>query len=151
MKLEIEKNFKIMANPNISDTAKKINRNPNKFVERLFYDKYTNDKKKNNKGNSYYYINRKDEKKKKIAENNNFTYRPSINKKSQDIANKLEPSSERILKKKEKKELMDKEECEKLAIDNYKKWLNIYPETHNHIMSTLVVNINTTRESLAKY
>ena len=55
MKLEIEKNFKIMANPNISDTAKKINRNPNKFVERLFYDKYSNDKKKYNKNNSYYY------------------------------------------------------------------------------------------------
>lgn len=124
MKFEIEKNFKEMANPNISEKAKKIKRNPKKFVERLFYDKYTNDKKKNNKGNSYYYINRKDEKKKKIAENNNFTYRPSINKKSQDIANKLEPSSERILKKKEKKELMDKEECEKLAIDNYKNLFN---------------------------
>ena len=120
MKLEIEKNFKQMSNPNISDTAKKINRNPNKFVERLFYDKYTNSKKKYNKNNSYYYNNKNDEKKKKASENNNFSYRPSINKKSQDIANKLEPSSRRLLKKKEKKELIDKEECEKLAIENYK-------------------------------
>ncbi len=120
MKLEIEKNFKIMANPNISDTAKKINRNPNKFVERLFYDKYSNDKKKYNKNNSYYYNNKKDEKKKKSSENKNFSYRPTINKKSQDIANKLEPSSKRLLRKKEKKELIDKEECEKLAFENYK-------------------------------
>ena len=120
MKLEIEKNFKIMANPNISDTAKKINRNPNKFVERLFYDKYSNDKKKYNKNNSYYYNNKKDEKKKKSSEKKNFSYRPTINKKSQDIANKLEPSSKRLLRKKEKKELIDKEECEKLAFENYK-------------------------------
>ena len=78
---ERTKNFKIMANPNISDTAKKINRNPNKFVERLFYDKYSNDKKKYNKNNSYYYNNKKDEKKKKSSENKNFSYRPTINKK----------------------------------------------------------------------
>ena len=122
MKLENEKNFKLMANPNISDTAKKINRNPNKFVERLFYNKYTSNKKKdnNNKSDSYYYNNKVDNKKKKAEENNNFTYRPSINKKSKEIANKLEPSSKRLLKKKEKKEILDKEEFEKLAFDNYK-------------------------------
>ena len=120
LKLENEKNFKLMANPNISDTAKKINRNPNEFVERLFYDKYTSDKKKNNKHNSYYYNNKKDEKKKKESENKNFTYRPNINNKSQNIANKLEPSSKRLLRKKEKKELIEKEEFEKLAYENYK-------------------------------
>ena len=120
MKLENEKNFKIMANPNISVMAKKINRNPNQFVERLFYNKYTNNKKKNNKYDSYYYNNKVDNKKKKAEENNNFTYRPSINKKSKAIANKLEPSSKRLLKKKEKKEITDKEEIEKLALDNYK-------------------------------
>ena len=120
MKLENENNFKSMAIPNISGLAKNINRNPKKFVERLFYDKYTNDKKKYNKHDSYYYINKVDEKKVKANENSNFTYRPTISKKSQEIANKLEPSSKRILRKKEKKELVDKEECEKLVYDNYK-------------------------------
>ena len=124
IKLENEKNFKLMSNPNISDMAKKINRNPNKFVERLFYDKYTNNKRKNNKYNSYYYNNKKDEKKEKAKEKNNFTYRPSINEKSQQIANQLEPSSKRLLKKKENKELLDKGEYEKLAINNYKNLFN---------------------------
>ena len=120
MKLENENNFKLMATPDISALAKNINRNPKKFVERLFYDKYTNEKKKYNKHDSYYYNNKVDEKKLKAKENNNFTHRPTISKKSQEIANKLEPSSKRLLKKKEKKELVDKEECEKLLYDNYK-------------------------------
>ena len=124
LKLENDKYFKQLANPCISESARNINRNPKKFEERLFYDKYTSDKKKNNKHNSYYYINRKDEKKIKETENNNFTYRPTLNKKSIEIANKLEPSSKRLLKKKEYKEIIDKEECEKLAIDNYKNLFN---------------------------
>ena len=124
LKLESEKLFKKMSIPCISDNARNINRNPKKFVERLFYDKYTSDKKKNNKHDSYYYINKVDEKKIKETENSNFTYRPSINKKSLEIANKLEPSSKRLLRKKEKKEIIDKEECEKLAIDNYKNLFN---------------------------
>ena len=124
LKLENEKYFKKMATPCISENAKNINRNPKQFVERLFYDKYTSDKKKNNKHESYYYVNRVDEKKIKETENSNFTYRPSINKKSQEIANRLEPSSERLLRKKENKEIIDKEECEKLAIDNYKNLFN---------------------------
>ena len=124
LKLENEKYFKKISIPSISDNAKNINRNPKKFVERLFYDKYTSDKKKNNKHDSYYYINKVDEKKLKETENSNFTYRPSINKKSLEIANKLEPSSKRLLRKKENKEIIDKEECEKLAIDNYKNLFN---------------------------
>ena len=120
MKLENENNFKLMATPDISALAKNINRNPKKFVERLFYDKYTNEKKKYNKHDSYYYNNKMDEKKIKAKENNNFTHRPTISKKSQEIANKLEPSSKRLLKKKEKKELVDRDECEKLLYDNYK-------------------------------
>ena len=124
LKLENEKYFKKMATPCISENAKNINRNPKQFVERLFYDKYTSDKKKNNKHESYYYVNRVDEKKIKETENSNFTYRPSINKKSQEIANRLEPSSKRLLRKKENKEIIDKEECEKLAIDNYKNLFN---------------------------
>ena len=107
MKLENENNFKLMATPDISALAKNINRNPKKFVERLFYDKYTNEKKKYNKHDSYYYNNKVDEKKLKAKENNNFTHRPTISKKSQEIANKLEPSSKRLLKKKEKKELIN--------------------------------------------
>ena len=124
LKLENEKYFKQMATPCISENAKNINRDPKQFVERLFYDKYTSDKKKNNKHESYYYVNRVDEKKIKETENSNFTYRPSINKKSQKIANRLEPSSKRLLRKKENKEIIDKEECEKLAIDNYKNLFN---------------------------
>ena len=124
LKLENDKYFKKMATPCISENAKNINRNPKQFVERLFYDKYTSDKKKNNKHESYYYVNRVDEKKIKETENSNFTYRPSINKKSQEIANRLEPSSKRLLRKKENKEIIDKEECEKLAIDNYKNLFN---------------------------
>ena len=124
LKLENEKYFKQMATPYISENAKNINRDPKQFVERLFYDKYTSDKKKNNKHESYYYVNRVDEKKIKETENSNFTYRPSINKKSQEIANRLEPSSKRLLRKKENKEIIDKEECEKLAIDNYKNLFN---------------------------
>ena len=120
MKLQNENNFKLMATPDISAHAKNINRNPKKFVERLFYDKYTNEKKKYNKHDSYYYNNKVDEKKIKAKENNNFTHRPTISKKSQEIANKLEPSSKRLLKKKEKKELVDRDECEKLLYDNYK-------------------------------
>ena len=120
MKLENENNFKLMATPDISAHAKNINRNPKKFVERLFYDKYTNEKKKYNKHDSYYYNNKVDEKKLKAKENSNFTHRPTISKKSQEIANKLEPSSKRLLKKKEKKELVDRDECEKLLYDNYK-------------------------------
>ena len=124
IKFENENNFKIMSHPQISDVARSINRDPNKFVERLFYDKYTCDKKKNNKHDSYYYNNKKDKKKEKEKENNNFTYRPSINKKSQEIAEKLESSSKRLLRKKEKNELMNKEECEKIAINNYKNLFN---------------------------
>ena len=44
IKFENENNFKIMSHPQISDVARSINRDPNKFVERLFYDKYTCDK-----------------------------------------------------------------------------------------------------------
>ena len=124
LKLENEIYFKKLATPCISENARNINRNPKKFVERLFYDKYTSDKKKNNKHDSYYYVNKVDEKKLRETENSNFTYRPSINKRSLEIANRLEPSSKRLLRKKENKEIIDKEECEKLAIDNYKNLFN---------------------------
>ena len=144
-KLENEKNFKSMSNPNISDTAKKIERNPEKFAERLYYDKYANDKKKNNKLNSYYYNNKKDEKKKKAIENYNFTFKPTINQKSKNIANKLEPSSKRLLRKKEKKELIDKEECEKLAFENYK---NLFINNNNYINKYENKKINFNEKNL---
>ena len=124
LRLENEKNFKKMSIPCISENAKNIERDPQKFAERLFYDKHTSDKKKNNKHDSYYYVNKKDEKKIRETENTTFTYRSSINKKSQEIANKLEPSSKRLLGKKENKEIIDKEECEKLANDKYKNLFN---------------------------
>ena len=104
---ENEENFKKMANPKISEYSKKIYRDPDKFLERLFYNK------KN---------------KKEKIKNSNFTFKPILNKKTIEIANRLEPSSKRLLKKKKS---ISKEEIEKLAINNYKNLCNNYNNNNN--------------------
>ena len=110
LKEENEENFKKMANPEISEYSKKINRDPEKFVERLFY-------------------NKKDKKGKKYNNNNNFTFKPILNKKTIEIANRLEPSSKRLFKKKKS---ISKEEIENLAIKNYKNLCNNYNNNNNN-------------------
>ena len=91
-----KENFKQNFKPEISKYAKKLKRNPEKFVERLFYNK-----------KDFHEINI----------NKNFTFKPELNKKTIEIANKLEPSSKRLFKKKKS---LNKKEIEKLAINNYK-------------------------------
>ena len=93
-------NLKKKSNPKISKYAKKLNRDPDKFVERLFYNK---------KDFQQIYIN------------NNLTFKPKLSQKTIEIANKLEPSSKRLLKKKKP---INKIELEKLAINNYKNLIN---------------------------
>ena len=72
---------------------KQIENDPEKFVERLFYNK-NNNKEKDNKNN---YMNNTVKICNKININNkNFTYRPKISQNSLKIAQKLGPSSIRL-------------------------------------------------------
>ena len=82
----------------ISQNNKNNSLNPDIITERLYNNKYKDDKKEN-------------------SVNNNLTFRPSINKKSQKIANKLEPSSSRLLIK---KKALDINDIQKLTINSYK-------------------------------
>ena len=124
LKEQNEQTFKNMANLNISKKNKSISLDPDKITERLFYNKYSKDELKNNK----ILFNKKNKKEKDI--NNNFTFRPSINAKSKEIANKLGPSTERLLKKKKH---IDKKEIKKIAINYYKNLFlnNSYNNRHN--------------------
>ena len=90
-KLEEEKIRKQMT-PKILNRSKEMNRDPNKFEERLYYAE------KNDTNDSIY--NRKRTLSKGNINYNDYTYHPKINKKSLLIASKLEPSSLRINKKK---------------------------------------------------
>ena len=95
-KLEEEKIKKQMT-PKILNRSKEINRDPNKFEERLYYAE------KNDTNDSIYNRKRTLSRENIIYQNYNnsrFTYRPKINKKSKLIANKLEPSNLRITRKK---------------------------------------------------
>lgn len=115
---ENEENFKKMAKPEISEYSKNIYRDPEKFVKRLFY-------------------NKKDKKEK--IKNNNFTFKPILNKKTIEIANRLEPSSKRLLKKKKS---VSQEEIEKLAINNYKNLCNNYNKNNNNISKNKKIGSN---------
>lgn len=102
-----EINMRKKSIPEISKMAKNINRDPNKFEERLYYNpnkRLINDKKK----------------KKSSYKNDNFTYHPSIDKNSKKIADRLGPASKRLLLKKK----VQKEEIEKQATDAYKNIKN---------------------------
>ena len=90
-KLEEEKIRKQMT-PKILNRSKEMNRDPNKFEERLYYAE------KNDTNDSIY--NRKRALSRGHLNYKDYTYHPKINKKSQLIASKLEPSSLRINKKK---------------------------------------------------
>ena len=90
-KLEEEKIRKQMT-PKILNRSKEMNRDPNKFEERLYYAE------KNDTNDSIY--NRKRSLSKEYINYKDFTYHPKINKKSLLIASKLEPSTLRINKKK---------------------------------------------------
>jgi hypothetical protein len=90
-KLEEEKIRKQMT-PKILNRSKEMNRDPNKFEERLYYAE------KNDMNDSIY--NRKRSLSKEYINYKDFTYHPKINKKSLLIASKLEPSTLRINKKK---------------------------------------------------
>ena len=90
-KLEEEKIRKQMT-PKILNRSKEMNRDPNKFEERLYYAE------KNDTNDSIY--NRKRTLSKGNINYKDYTYHPKINKKSLLIASKLEPSTLRINKKK---------------------------------------------------
>ena len=90
-KLEEEKIRKQMT-PKILNRSKEMNRDPNKFEERLYYAE------KNDTNDSIY--NRKRALSRGNLNYKDYTYHPKINKKSRLIASKLEPSSLRINKKK---------------------------------------------------
>ena len=84
--------IKQLTKPKISERAKSIVRNPEKFGERL-YNNYKNNLNKNSKSGNKSCSN--------ISNNDtNFSYHPKLNKKSILIANKLEPSFIRLNKKK---------------------------------------------------
>ena len=89
--------------PKILEKSKNIIRDPNSFAERLYYNY------------------KKGKKNVKVEQDNlNFTYHPSINKKSKKIAEGLGPTSMRLFEKKK----IQKEEIEKQAIDGYKNLKN---------------------------
>lgn len=117
---EIKKeNFEKMPNPEISQYAKNINRDPESFIKSQF-------------------SNKKD--KKKININNNFSFKPLLNKKTREIASHLEPSSKRLLKK---NNILDKEEIEKLTVKSYKNlFFNINIEKNKSISSNIKILID---------
>ena len=90
--LEEEKIRKQMT-PKILNRSKEMNRDPNKFEERLYYAE-------KNDTNDSIYNRRRTLSRENIHYNSKFTYHPKINKKSLLIASKLEPSTLRINKKK---------------------------------------------------
>ena len=111
-----EKRFKNISAPKISHQVKNSPKDPEKFVETLFYNKII--KTKDNNSN---YMSETFRKKDKDYINNNFTYKPRINKKSKDLASKLGPSSYRLYKNHKN---IDKEEIGKMTVDNYKNLFN---------------------------
>ncbi len=124
-----EQEFKNMANSLlVSQNNKNNNLDPGRISERLYNNKY---KKENDK---------KEKKEKEHSVNHNLTFRPKINKKSLEIANKLEPSSSRLLKK---KKTLDKKDIKKLAVDNYRNLFLNNP--YNNRNKKKKCNINTNR------
>ena len=111
-----EKRLKNISAPKISHQVKNSPKDPVKFVESLFYNKINKTKDNNNN-----YMSETFRKKDKDYINNNFTYKPRINKKSEDIANKLGPSSYRLYNNHKN---INKEKLEKMAVDNYKNLFN---------------------------
>ena len=110
---DIDKQYMKKSVPKNSIQNKQIENDPEKFVERLFYNK-NNNKEKDNKNN---YMNNTVKICNKININNkNFTYRPKISQNSQKIAQKLGPSSIRLYKKNKK---INKEEIENMANNSY--------------------------------
>lgn len=122
LKAQSDQVFKNMANYSFySKNKNNISLNKDKLFEKSLYNKssreeYDEEKKKKNE-------------KEKENINNNCTFKPTISKKSLEIANKLEPSTTRLFKKKTN---MDKKEIEKLAADNYKNLFlnNSYHNRH---------------------
>jgi len=95
-KLENEK-IRQQMTPKILNRSKEMNRDPNKFEERLYYAE------KNDTNDSIYNRKRtlsRENLNYKNYFNSRFTHQPKINKKSLLIASKLEPSTLRINKKK---------------------------------------------------
>ena len=116
---DIKKTYKRnVSAPKFSHQIKNIEKDPKKFVEALFYNKKIKEKEKKITQNFIKETFRKKEK--ENINNSNFTFRPKINKKSQEIANKLGPSFSRLF---QNKNIINHENMEKMTIDCYK---NLY-------------------------
>ena len=95
-----EEKMRKQMTPKILNRSKEMNRDPNKFEERLYYAE------KNDTNDSIYNRKRTLSRENINYEKYNstkFTYHPKINKKSLLIASKLEPSTLRITRKKSNK------------------------------------------------
>ena len=132
--------------PKFSHQIKNIENDPEKFVETFFYNKETKPKKKETK-KSHINENCRNREKENIN-NGNYTYWPKISKKSQEIANKLEPTSFRLFKK---NKLIDKEGLEKITFESYKNLFKKIPykSNQNH-KNTKEKSINAKIEKLIK-
>ena len=96
--------------PNITNKARVIERDPTKFPERL-YPKIKSNRDNNssstpNFNDSFEYEDNIYRKKEKLKQSN-YSFKPEIDKKSKQIASKLQPSQERLLQKKNRSKSFD--------------------------------------------
>ena len=118
-----EENDKIHKNmtPKILNKSKDILRDAYHFETRLYYNNDSND-------NIYY-------KKRTLSKDNLNTFKPKLNKNSLKIANKLEPSSQRLIKNKKRKN------------NNNNEYYNKCKEIYNNIYNNNNNNFNYTNRS----
>ena len=99
-RIEEEEKLHRQMTPKILPRSKSIYRDSAHFEDRLYYQSHNSSKMNMNiesTDGSHIYKKRATSK-----ENVNFNYKPTLNKKSLKIANKLEPSSQRLLRKKKR-------------------------------------------------
>ena len=120
-----EENEKIQKQmtPKILPKSKEIFRDSS-FESRLYYNNDSND-------NFHIY------KKKEISKDNSYEdHKPRLNKKSLEIANKLEPSSQRLMKKKKKytnEKSKNKDIYNNIYYNNHSKSNSISPSEKEHL------------------
>ena len=131
-----DENIKRQMTPKILNRSKEMikdkYRDPNKFEERLYYAE------RNNTNDSIYNRKRTFSKDKLDYNNNTFTYHPKINKKSLLIANKLEPSIDRITRKKSNNNIIE----EKTVLNYYSNLFKDNKIYNYKKKSSTITNIN---------
>ena len=96
-RIEEEEKLHRQMTPKILPRSKSIYRDSAHFEDRLYYQSHNASKVNNESTDSNIYKKRATSK-----ENVKFNYKPTLDKKSIKIANRLEPSSQRLLKKKKR-------------------------------------------------